>query len=90
MISKHSWRNKLPDAKVSHGKFCDYCKCDSCQNGLWSEKHAQRLEVEDGSHICTTCFYYEPWEGCESAEDDLGCKDFLEKNVCEHRPRLKQ
>lgn len=84
------FRKKLSDVKFSHGKWCDYCKCRSCQSGSWEGDYAQRLEVKDGSHICSVCFYDEPWDGCESAEDDFFCKDFLEKNVCEHRPRLKQ
>lgn len=57
--------------------FCDYCPCDECQLG---NKHLSHACTEEGTWICTTCYYY---ECCIDATRDT-CEDLN----CGHRPIL--
>jgi hypothetical protein len=57
--------------------FCDFCKCEDCQNGADWLHHAQ---TADGSWICDVCYEYDL---CTAGPKYSGpCED----HNCEHRP----
>lgn len=78
--SKFSW--------VSRGRFCDFCKCESCKKG-WDDYPVSRLPVEGGRHICETCYFHEAWRGCRDSKGEFECEDHARDGFCRHRPRLK-
>lgn len=66
--------------------FCDYCACETCQQGLGNLFHAL---TADQNYICDTCFTYECClnrtvikHGNKERHDP--CDD----DNCESRPKL--
>lgn len=84
-IGKWRWRIKrwwrgllnLPDKAVSKGKFCDYCKCENCQDG---EKWLRSIPCVDGTNICDVCYYL---DNC-----DAGCGGGDPEQPCKHKPKI--
>ena len=75
---------------VSHGSFCDYCHCDSCQNGVeWQALHIRQLECVDGTHICSCCFFVEPcYDEPAATRRGIRSRFCLRHPYCEHKPTL--
>ena len=49
-MARRKMYNSLPASKVSHGKWCDYCSCESCQEG-WEIGGKTKAIDPDGNEV---------------------------------------
>ena len=89
MSKRRDSYKRIGETQVSTGKWCDHCKCESCQAGTWGIRSIQNIELEDGTHICCVCLCDEPWDGCKSEGDSSQCDAWIISGCCEHRPKIK-
>lgn len=80
---------KVNAKKISHGKFCDYCKCKGCQTGC--DAHLIKSNsylCEDGSYICSVCYYTEPCFDEVKFSKPRSSVFCVHHPKCSHKPKL--
>ena len=61
--------------------FCNFCDCETCQNGASYLSHAL---CDDGRWICDVCYTYDLCTSGPNRNPSGPC----EEEHCSHRPKL--
>ena len=63
--------------------FCDFCKCQDCQNGRTYLQHAR---TSTGKWICDVCYLYDMCTAKDAVK--VFCQVPCKNKNCVHRPQI--